>query len=181
LRDFWNRCVQNNFDEFRSMFLARFTRYVNGYALHPNNSTERQAFATQVTGTLNRIVDCDITHDPNRSQPPNWASVHECYFWMPGNLFDGRACRSTTPGFGCDPGPGFDRFASWCMPQDRYRTILMAWRAIAAYTPTVGNRLTAGRTARAACSALADVARYSAPTPFDPERWTGIILQYPSR
>jgi hypothetical protein len=184
LRDFWNRSVAYNLDEFRGLFLRPFAQAVGRYPVCPGDPDAATGLIADVTRVLNEIVSGAVTHDAAGPEPPNWRWVRGVYAWMPGNLFLGPTLRPKDRGWGSDPEENFDTFASQCMDAGRYLVVLQARRAIEAYLaigvqpiPAAGRGagpdVLRARAARAAAAALARVAEYPAPTSFNEEDWAG--------
>ena len=135
LRDFWNRAVRDNLDDFRGTFLRPFVQALRRYPVCPGDPGAAAGFTTAVAAVLDQVASGDITHDEGRLGPPKWGWVAQVYAWMPGNLFLGplRPDKKKDPGWGSDPGEEFDTFASRCMAEGRYVAVRAGRQAIDTY------------------------------------------------
>jgi hypothetical protein len=185
LRDFWNRAVRDNLDDFRGTFLEPFAHSLLRYPIPPD-PTAPTSYTGTVAALLRPVVNGDVVHDGTRPAAADWTWVAEVYAWMPGNLFLGppRPDKKEA-GRGGDPGEEFDHFASQCMPHDRYLKVQAAYQAITTYLSlpvlpaarpgwAAGPDVARGRACRAAGAALAAVAAITERTPYHPEHWVGV-------
>lgn len=190
LRDFWNRAVRDNFDDFRGTFVEPFAQSLLRYPIAPD-PTATIGYAATAAALLGQVVSRAVAHDDACPALPNWTWVAEIYAWMPGNLFLGplRPEKKKHPGRGSDPGEEFDHFASQCMPHKQYVKVQTAYQAISTYLTlpalpaarpgwTAGPDVARGRACRVAGAALAAVAAITERTAYNPQHWVGVPSKF---
>jgi hypothetical protein len=184
LRDFWNTAVAQNLEQLRETLVPKLRLAMQSYPqVEPDADTAKKVVAgadqlLRMIWSGNYVHSATIFRRPADDIFENFTSI---YIWMPGNLFAGPYNRADDPQLTPERDQ-FDRIANRFVGQERYNTLLQAYKAIGHYlNQRPGNGYTADpagtrkRTrdcvlAQAAGLALGLVSEYDTVSNYDPSK-----------